>query len=127
MIKSGIVRELIVDNPGEFITPEWCYEEVTEHESVWNRNSLSTTEVNSILNEFKRYFVISIEKRYYSEKMTEAYGLISDPDDVPIVAMALSIENKGVWTFDMKHFDKKKIKEKMSILNTRDVKRILEK
>ena len=28
LIKRGIVRELLINNPGEFITPDWCFEEL---------------------------------------------------------------------------------------------------
>ena len=45
LIKKGIFRELIINNPGEFITPDWCFEELWKHRKVWNKNKLDDNEL----------------------------------------------------------------------------------
>lgn len=43
-------------------------------------------------------------------KMNDARKIMDriDPDDSPFIALALAIENDGVWTED-KHFEKQKV------------------
>jgi len=125
LISKGVVRELVVYNPGEFITPDWCFQEVLEHQSAWNRNGRGVKEVGSIIQDLKDHFIIPIPKTEYQKKMRTASSLIDDPDDVPILALALSLDNAGIWTFDIKHFNTMRIAEKSRILTTDDVRRII--
>lgn len=47
--------------------------------------------------------------------------MIEDINDAPVLALALSVENEGIWTYDVKHFDKEKIWAKVKVLTTKDV------
>ena len=120
LIKKGVVREVIINNPGEFITPEWCFEELWKHRDVWNKKNQSEEELKYILSRLKRYIIIMDEKTY-NNKLEEARKLIIDIDDAPLIALALSVENEGIWTYNTKHFDKDSLKELVKILNIKDV------
>ncbi len=126
LMTKGVVRELIVYNPEEFITPDWCYQEVFKHQSVWNKNKLGTKEIESILRDMMNYFVYPIEKEIYQDKIRSAKPLIKDADDVPVIALALSVETKGIWTFNTKHFSTKQVREQIKILTTDDVKTLFQ-
>ena len=126
LMTKGVVRELIVYNPGEYITPDWCYQEVIKHQSVWNKNKLGTMEVESILKDMMNFFVYPIEKEIYQDKIKSAKPLIKDPDDVPVIALAHSVETKGIWTFNTKHFSTKMVRGQIKILTTYDVKTLLQ-
>lgn len=125
LIKDGIVRKLVIENGGEFITPEWCYQEIEEHKEVWNRNNYPDEKLNSIIKDFKEKYVFPMNKELYLKKLKEASKIIGDQDDAPIVALALEIENKGVWTFNTKDFNKDEVKAKISILDKKTVKNML--
>jgi predicted nucleic acid-binding protein len=109
LIKRGIVRELIINNPGEFITPDWCFEELWEHRNVWNRNELDDNELLNILKELRGYYILVVPKDDYVKFEKDASKIIRDKDDIPILALALAVDNKGIWTFNTKDFKTKEI------------------
>ena len=124
LIKKGIVRELIINNPGEFITPDWCVDEVWEHRNVWNKNNLKDKALLEVLQELKEYFILVVPKDDYVKFENEASKLIQDKDDIPILALALAINNKGIWTFNTKDFKTEKIQKHVKIITTKDVKKL---
>lgn len=124
LIKKGIVRELIINNPGEFITPDWCFEELWKHRSVWNKNKLDDNELLKILQELRGYYILVVPKDDYVKFENDASKIIRDKDDIPILALALAVDNKGIWTFNTKDFETKEILKHVNILSTKDVKRL---
>ena len=68
----------------------------------------------------KRY-IMTINKKTYNNKLEEAKKLIIDNDDAPLIALALSVDNEGIWTYNTKHFKKDKLEGKVKILNIKDV------
>ncbi len=61
-----------------------------------------------------------IEKEKYSDKLDEAEKIIGviDKDDVPFIALALSMANDGIWTENVKHFGKQ---DKVKIWTTKEL------
>ena len=121
LIKQGIVRKIIVNHPGAFITPEWCFTELWEHRKVWNRRNLDDSELQDILEDLKKYYIFTVSSDYYIAFEKEASELINDPDDIPLIALALAVENIGIWTFNTGDFLTEKIQKRVKILSTRDV------
>lgn len=76
LMTKGVVRELIVYNPGEFITPDWCYREVIKHQSVWNKNKLGTREVESILQDLMNFFIYPIRRKYTKKRSNQPNRLL---------------------------------------------------
>jgi len=72
----------------------------------------------------KKLFILPVKEGVYKDALEGASKLICDPDDVPVIALAISADNEGIWTYDVKHFDTKKIKERLKILGTKDVLRL---
>lgn len=123
LIKPGIVRATVVAHPGEWLVPEAIFEEVWEHRDVWNRNRLPDTELHAILESLSDGFVDVVSETVYRPKETAARRLVSDADDWPLAALALSVENDGIWTFNKRHLEKAK-RRRIRLLNTSDVARI---
>ncbi len=48
-----------------------------------------------------------------------------DPDDVPVVALALAVDNEGIWTFNTKDFSDPRLLPRLRILGTAEVKSLL--
>ena len=120
LIKPGIVRATVIGHPGEWLVPEAIFEEVWEHRDVWNRNRLPDSELHSILGALSDGFVNIVSDRVYRQNEAAARRLVSDADDWPLAALALSIENDGIWTFNRRHLDRVK-KSSIRLLNTSDV------
>ena len=121
LLTKGITHQIIASHKDVFITPEYCFEEIWEHKNVWNKKKLPDNELMEILDGIKQHFIYPVSCEVYEDKLKEASNLIEDPDDVPIVAIALSIYNEGVWTYDAKHFLTKKLQNHIKILSTSDV------
>ena len=121
LLTNGITRRIISENPDVFITPEYCFEELWEHRERWNKKNLSDNELQEIVNDVKAVFVMPITPDVYMERIPEADLLIEDRDDSPIVALALSVDNEGVWTYNTKHFKQEFFGERLRVLSTKDV------
>ena len=121
LIKQGIVREIIINNPGVFITPEWCFAELWEHRTVWNKRDLNDSELKDILEDLKEHYILSVPEDDYIAFEKEASELINDPDDIPLIALALAVDNIGIWTFNTEDFLTEKIQKRIKVLSTKDV------
>ena len=124
LLTRGITHQIISTHKDVFITPEHCFDEIWEHRDVWNKHGLRDKELVEIIEEIKRLFIYSVSDGVYEEKLQNASKLIKDPDDVPIVALALAIHNEGVWTYDKKHFSSGVLKAKVRVLSTSEVVKI---
>jgi len=124
LITDGVTRKIITSNKDVFMTPEHCFKEVWEHRNKWNRHKLSDAKLHRILEKVKKLFILPVKEGVYKDALQEASKLICDPDDVPVIALAISADNEGIWTYDVKHFDTKKIKERLKILGTKDILRL---
>jgi len=120
LIKPGIVREIVIGNPGEWLVPEAIFEEVWEHREVWNRNNLPDSELHAILDMLSEDFVNIVSDRVCRGQEAAAKRLVSDVDDWPLAALALSVDNEGIWTFNERHLEKVK-KRGIPLLRTSDV------
>jgi predicted nucleic acid-binding protein len=124
LITRGVTEEIISAHPDVFITPEHCYAEAWEHRDVWNRRKLDDEALKEIIEDVERLLVNSIPEGIYEDRLAEAANLTSDPDDVPVVALALAVKNDGIWTYDKKHFSSRALREKVNVLSTSDVLKI---
>lgn len=125
LIQRGIVRELVLGRPGVFVTPEACVREAWENREDWNRKKVPEALVKETLDFLTEEFVSVVPRSAYREKEDEAANLIRDPDDVPVVALALAMDNEGIWTFNTKDFSDSRLSSRCRILGTADVKSLL--
>lgn len=125
LIRRGIVRELVLGHPGAFLTPEACIKEVWDNREDWNRRKVPEAIVKEALDFLTEEFVTVVHRSSYQGMEDEAAALIRDPDDVPVVALALAVDNEGIWTFNTKDFDTPVLKARCRILGTTEVKSLL--
>lgn len=125
LIQRGIVRELVLGHPSEFLTPETCVEEVWNNREDWNRKGVPGPIVREAIDILVEDFVSVVPRSVYRVVEEEATKLIRDPDDVPVVALALAVDNRGVWTFNTKDFSGPRLLERIRVLGTGEVKAIL--
>jgi predicted nucleic acid-binding protein len=125
LIQRGIVRELVVDHPGAFLTPESCISEAWENREDWNRKKVPEVIVKEALDFLAEEFISVVPRSTYEAKEAEAAALIRDLDDVPVVSLALAVDNEGIWTFNTKDFATPLVTSRCRILGTAEVKAIL--
>jgi len=121
LLTDGITRKIITENPEIFMSPDHCYDELWEHRNRWNNNRLQDNELLEIIADVKRLFVKVIPPEVYNPYVLEAEKLTVDKDDAPVIALALSIDNEGIWTFNTKHFRQKIFRDRIKVLSTKDV------
>lgn len=121
LLTKGITRQIITSHKDLFITPDYCYEELWRNRARWNKNNLSDKELEDIMERVKRYFISPVDRGVYKDELKRAEELIAHKQDAPILALALTIENEGIWTYNTKDFDTEKIKKHVRILGTKDV------
>ena len=121
LLTRGVTNRIISAHRDVFLTPEHCYGEIWKHREVWNRNKLSDVELKGILDGVRQLFVYPVAEEVYIERMDRAMELIEDPDDAPIIALALAVHNEGVWTYNTKHFLTEKVQSHITVLSTSDV------
>ena len=121
LLTNGITRRIITENPGVFITSEYCFEELWEHRDRWNKKDLLDSELREVINDVKRLFVMVVSPDVYNAYISDGEELTDDKEDAPIIALALSVYNEGVWTYNTKHFRQEVFGERIRVLSTKDV------
>ena len=105
LIKQSVTRELLLLPFMKFYLPEYALEEIEVHKPKISRLSgLSFDEIDIILNSLlDNVSIIPVQTiRPHLEEAERIIGDI-DPDDISFVALALAVENDGIWSND-KHF-----------------------
>jgi predicted nucleic acid-binding protein len=125
LIQRGIVRQLVLAHPGVLLTPDACVHEVWDNRVDWNRRRVPEALVQEALNLLTEHFITVVPRPVYRESEEEARMLIRDPDDVPVVALALAVDNRGVWTFNTRDFSGPALLAKVRVLGTAEVKSLL--
>lgn len=121
LLTNGITHQIITSNKDLFITPEHCYKELWKHRERWNKNNLEDKELETIIENVKKYFITPIKFKFYKDNLKRAEKMIKDKDDAPILALALSLKNEGIWTYNTKDFYTDKIRRHTQILGTKDI------
>lgn len=106
LIKDSATREIMLFPSLEYLLPEYALEELNLHKAaIARRSGLSSEGVDIILSILLENVTIIPASRIkpFFKKAHEIIGSI-DPSDVPFVALALAIENDGIWSND-KHFE----------------------
>ena len=106
LIKDSASRKIILSDRFQFLTVEITKSEIAEHKKeILEKAEVRNEELEAILSRlFSRITVIS--DAAIKDKMGDAKKIMDaiDPDDTPFIALALAVENKGIWSND-KHFE----------------------
>ena len=102
LIKNSFTRKCFFSPEIEFYLPEYALEEVTKHRAKIARHSrLSDKEIDLLLTLLlESVTVVPAEKILPHLKAAEALIGDVDKNDVPFVALALAVENDGIWSND---------------------------
>lgn len=119
LIKEGKTRELIMEVPLTLYAPETLITDTKKYEDLIIEKSGLTREEFEALFELITENITIVKKENYEESMYEAEKIIGhiDRDDIPFLALALSIENDGIWSDD-RHFQ---MQDKIKVWKTEEV------
>lgn len=107
LVKDSASRKILLSDKFSFLTVEVAKSEIKEHRGeLLDKTKLTDKELNTILSIlFSKVLVVSdvvIEgKMHEAEQIMDAI----DPSDTPFMALALAVENDGIWSDD-EHFKK---------------------
>lgn len=105
LLKNSITREILLFSTFEFLIPEYSFEELEKHkDAISTRSGLNKDKIDIVLSMIMDKITVVPDSKI-KPYMEKAYGIIGsiDPFDVPFIALALSVENNGIWSND-KHF-----------------------
>ena len=125
LIRDSISRKILLSDKFEFLTVGITKSEIEEHkEELLEKTNLTEEQLKLIFSLlFSRIFVVT--DAIIENKMREAREIMDriDPADTPFIALALSVENDGIWSDD-DHFDRQ---NKIKIWRTNELIKILNK
>ena len=119
LIKDSITREIFLLPFMDFYLPEFALEEVEAHKPrICKLSGLSPDEIDLFLDLLLENISIA-PAQTIRPFLNEAETIIGDidPGDIPFIALALAVDNDGIWTND-KHFRKVK---KMKVWKTSEL------
>ena len=106
MLKQGITRELLMEAPIEFVSPEHMLGELRSHRAlIAKRAGLSAAEFDLLFALVSEKISV-VDSDTYKSTMAQASDLIGKHDlgDVPFLALALA-SKCGIWSYNEKHFE----------------------
>ncbi|MCH8317771.1 MAG: hypothetical protein IIA88_04640 [Bacteroidetes bacterium] len=101
---GGRSRSILLSDKFRFVTTEYTTWEVKKYIPMVAEKS-EVKEID-ILKAFEKFPILSIQSKYYNDKLHQAQKLIGsrDPKDVDILALSLKLDYP-IWTED-KDFEK---------------------
>lgn len=102
LIKESRVRSVLLSPNHLFFVPEYLLDEIERHLSlVRKKTGLPDDEIRLVLNTLM-VRVRTIPYEEVSKKWEEAELIMAriDPQDVPFIAAALSVQCDGIWSDD---------------------------
>jgi predicted nucleic acid-binding protein len=119
LAKDSTSRKILFSDEIDFLTTEVTNHEILEHkQELLEKTRLTEDQLNIALSLlFSRILIVS--DIVVESKMKEAERIMHtiDPDDTPFIALALAVENDGVWSDD-RHFQQQ---TRIRIWKTKDL------
>lgn len=117
LVKDSYSRRILFDERFSFISPDHGLSEVNKYEEeILSKTRLSASEFKKLLEFFYERIEL-IPKKDYCSFLPSARKLIEDPADEPFVAVALALDNNGIWSDDP-HFTKQ---DKIRVWRTKEL------
>ncbi len=112
LVAKGKTRQILLREDVEFYVPEFFFKELRKYiEDISEKSGLKRRDVKILLNLLLENIQI-VPKSTFEHKLLQAKKLIGniDPDDVPFLALALSLNQGVIWTEDKDFRNQEKVK-----------------
>lgn len=119
LIRDSVTREIIMNSGWTFYYPFVAMEEIMKYKSlILNKSCLDEADYEILIRKLIGKMNL-IEQYRMLPFLESAYGIIGkiDKNDVPFIALALAIDNDGLWSDDS-DFDKQK---EIRVWKTKDI------
>lgn len=110
LVKNSTTRKILFDEYFDFLTPEHTLSEIEEHKEELKEIAQLTFKNFDVLLALLFEYIEIIPYSNYERYLHECKLLISDPDDAPLLAAALSSQAEGIWAHDPHFKEQNKIK-----------------
>ena len=112
MVKDKGTRELLIDSPFTLYSPETMISEIRKHQELIIKKSRLTKDEFETLFGLITEKIMIVEKEKYEKYLKEAEKIMGgvDKNDIPFIALALSISNDGIWSDDSDFYKQNRIK-----------------
>ncbi|HZX20270.1 MAG TPA: PIN domain-containing protein [archaeon] len=113
LIKDSYSRKILLSEKFEFCTLHFGISETKKYEKyMLKKTKLSEKEFVGLMNLIFSKFQIFDENEISPDNYKNAMDIMGsiDKNDVPFIALALQIENDGIWSDDKHFLKQKKIK-----------------
>lgn len=126
LIKDGDSRKILLNKDFEFISPDYVFSEIYKYEEEIIRKANINHEEFEILLSLILENIKIISEENYKIYFDEAGNLIEDIDDIPFVAVYLSLKADGIWSDDSHFINKNNLrvfrtKEMMKFVNPEEI------
>jgi len=112
LIKDSLTRSILVSPYFEFYMPEHGITELEKYKDLLKKKSgLNTKKLDRVLEHLiENIRVVPAEE--FVKHLGDARKLLKeiDPDDAPFLALAMAIENEGLWSRDKKLKEQNKVR-----------------
>jgi len=125
LIKDSTTREIILKSGIEFYHPKISLSNLEKYrEEIVQKSGINNKEYENLIGSLFEN-IIFIEKEDFLDKVEEGKIIIGniDMEDVSFIALALSIDNDGIWSED-KHFKKQ---DRVKVFTTEELMKEIEK
>ena len=112
VLRDSKTREMLMYPFFEYFSPEFTLEEIENVKAeLVKRAEQPELAVSNMLSEVLKRITI-FPKEYYTAKISEAKKLLPKihDEDLPYIALALSIPVEGIWSNDTAFSDQTKVK-----------------
>ncbi|MBI5393507.1 hypothetical protein HZA96_06585 [Candidatus Woesearchaeota archaeon] len=119
LLRDSTIRHLILYSDLELITGEFLEVEISKYkEYIQQKANINETEFFIIFEKIKDKLIL-IKDELVTKRIDEAITIMKSIDNAnaPVLALALSIENNGIWSDD-KHLEKQ---NKVKVWKTKDL------
>ena len=112
LIKDSLTRSILVSPHFEFYMPEHGITELEKYKDLMKKKSgLDSKKLDRVIEYLiENIQVVPVEE--FVKHLGKARKILKDidPDDAPFIALAMAIENDGLWSRDKKLLKQNKVK-----------------
>lgn len=112
LIRDSLTRSILISPYFEFYIPEYGITELEKYKGLMEKKSgLDAKKLDRVMEHLIEYIqVVPVEK--FAKYLDKAWKILMDidPDDAPFIALAMAIENDGLWSRDKKLQEQNKVK-----------------
>lgn len=125
LIRDSKSRELLILSPFTFYSPDTLLESLEKYKEEFIEKSGLVVEDFEALLTFILERITIVKQEEYESKLEQADEILGhiDVEDIDYIALALSVENDGIWSDDV-HFQKQ---DRIRVYKTEEIVKLVKR